>query len=242
MKKNYFHIVGIALLLSFLALMIAIAPFLNPVKNQIVTTFNQARYVGDVKNFGSSDLETSDTKVIKSFTKCPLNLKIKNSILTESKAAEASSGADVINVNKVGVVDNTIPALQVMCLSLDGVVTTFRDNIVAKWQTEPSIGEQFGTTYEVASKLSIRDFYKMYTEKVSKSCTKLNDYKKVSFLNNDVTSTFLNEYNTCSYDYPTLNQKIDEFYFFPTDDKKPILFVRTVSVDAIKGDFLITKK
>ena len=222
--------------------MIAIVPLFTPIKNQVVTTFNQARYSGDVKNLGSSDIETSDTKVLKNFTTCPYNLKLKTTSLVETKGPENKGGTDIITLAKVGATDNTIPALQIMCLSLDGVVTTFRDNIIAKWQTEPAIGDQFGVSYDVASKLSLRDFYRMYTEKVSKSCSKSNDFKKISFVNNDVIPTLMSEYNTCNYDYPTLNQKVDEFYIFPTDDKKPILFVRAVAIDTIKSDFLITKK
>jgi hypothetical protein len=242
MKKNYFHIVGFALLISFLALMIALVPAFSSIKNQVVSTFNQVRFAGNVKNFGSSDVDSADTTTIKSLTACPYNIKITKSVLTQVVNPEATNGANVLSLNKVGEIDNTIPALQIMCLTVDETVTSFRDSVLAKWQTEESTSQKFGMTIDAASKLSVRDFYKLYTEKISPACTKSTNYKDVTFLNNDLYSTFLADFNTCHYEYPTLNQVIDEYYYFPINDKQPVLFVRSNNLAKFNKDFLITKR
>jgi hypothetical protein len=242
MKKNYFHIVGFALLISFLALMIALVPAFSSIKNQVVGTFNQVRFAGNVKNFGSSDVESSDTTTIKSLTACPYNIKITKTSLTQVLNPESTNGSSVLSLNKVGEIDNYIPALQVMCLSVDQNIVSFRDSVLAKWQADATVGQNFGMNLEAATKLSVRDFYKLYTEKISTACSKSTNYKDITFLNNDLYSTFLAEFNTCHYEYPTLNQIIDEYYFFPIDVKQPILFVRSNNLAKFNKDFLITKR
>lgn len=243
-KKNYFHIVGFALLISFLALIIAFAPFAINLKNQVVTSFNGARYGKDIKNFSSSDIKTDDT-TINSLSDCGYRVKISNKYVdnlidpkantTEKKTNEFASFRLKTNEQT----DN--PDVQVMCINVNDKLISFKDNVLAAWKDKPELDQQFGMTINEGQKLSTKDFYKLYTKKISKACKADPNYTSVTFINNDLIGTFDKEYNQCTFTFNDTTELKDEFYFFSTDETKPILFVRVINYEAIKKDFLILK-
>jgi hypothetical protein len=243
MKKNYFHIVGLALLISFLALIVGFAPFASSLKNQIVSTFNGARYGKDIKNFGSSDISTGDTTIYKNFKDCGYNVKVSNKYKDfPLPAVENSTNTNTVSTFKLAdKTEQDNPDIQIMCLQMNDIISKFKENVVAAWKDKPELDQQFGMTADQASKLSVRDFYKLYTQKVTTACKGETNYTDVVFINNDLVSNFIKEYNHCKYEFPTLNLVKEEFYFFPSDETKPILFVRTVNHDVVKKDFLIIK-
>jgi hypothetical protein len=243
MKKNYFHIVGIALLISFLALIVGFAPFASSLKNQIATTFNGVRYGKDIKNFGSSDIITGDTINYKNFKDCGYNVKAANKYKEAVlPAVENSTNTNPVLTLKLGdKTEQDNPDIQIMCLQMNDIIAKFKENVVAAWKDKPELDQQFGMTADQASKLSVRDFYKLYTQKVTTACKSETNYTDVVFINNDLVTNFIKEYNHCRYEFPTLNLVKEEFYFFPVDETKPILFVRTVNHDVVKKDFLIIK-
>jgi hypothetical protein len=221
----------------------ALTPLNLPFKGNITGAINSLKYGKDIKNFSSNAFAESNTTVLKNFKDCGYNVKVSNKYKDNPLPMNegATNPNEVLTLKKTDKKEEDNPDIQIMCLKMNDIIAKFKENVLTAWKDKPELDAQFGTTMEAASKLSVRDFYKLYTQKVTSACKTETDYTSITFLNNDVISSLLKEYNHCTYDFPTLNLVKHEFYFFPTDETKPIIFVRTVDHDNIKKDFLVIK-
>lgn len=242
MNKITKIIVPIVVLGIILILGLSVAPFNNPLKSAFNSTFNKIRYGSALKNFSSTILEDSGTKVVKISDSCSFAVKYDTSKLKNVDQPALATNVTTVTLFKPDNNDNSAPDLQFICISLDEIIDKFRENVIAIWEKNDKLKEQFNISIEDAKKLSRRDFYKLYTAKVTSNCKSETDYNSIKFLHNDIINKFMSDYNKCTYDNVSANKNIVEHYFFPSDDTQSVLFVRSINNNDIADNYLVVQK
>jgi hypothetical protein len=242
MKKIIYLLASLLIFLIIGLLILSLIPNSNPVKDFVNMTMNKAKYGNSIKNFSSYDAEQSGTKIVKVAQICDYSVKFKETTLNNVEQPKNSAQLETITLYKPDNKDSNSPDVQFICIKLDDVIDKFRENVISIWDKNPKVQEQFGVTSEAARKLSKKEFYKLYTAKVTSNCSAQTDYNDVKFLNNNVITDLMKDYNKCKYDNPQTNKNITEYYLFPNDDTKPVLFIRTTNADSFADSFLVIKK